>query len=438
MRPTCNVYLWGTWVGAVSYPPGQSDVAVFEYNPDFLDSGIQIAPLTMPLRPGTFRFPELSAHTFKGLPGMLVDSLPDKFGTQLIDKYLASLGRSPDAITAIDRLHYVGTRGMGALEYQPAEAFGTGTQVGGILDLAEITELAHLTLARDGALAKALRVAKTKQAAFDLIRIGTSAGGARAKAIVALDTEDRLKVGHLDHGSDHTYWLLKFDGIRGNKDRDGADPPGATLVEYIYSEIAQRCGIQMPRCRLLEEAKHQHFLIERFDRVVSEGKLRKLHYTSWCGMSHAHRDRTDAFSYEQLVLVMRQLGLPQVQITELFRRAVFNVVGRNQDDHTKNFGFLMNREGEWSLSPAFDMTYSYDPAGKWTRGHQISLNGKTDLFTREDLLQFGKSCSVSSREASRIIEATLDAFQEFGKLAARFGLSDALKRTIQTSLRLRL
>lgn len=437
MTAPATVHLWGVMIGAVSYAPGGSDVAVFEYHPDFLDSAREVAPLMMPLRAGTFSFPNISKRTFKGLPGMLSDSLPDKFGNQLVDKHLANRGIPSEKITAMDRLHYVGARAMGALEYRPAQDFdlSSGPQ-GGILDLTELTELVNLTLSRTQELEARLQNAKTQQVAFDLLSVGTSAGGARAKALIALDPQDRPKVGHIDHGADHSYWILKFDGIDENKDRDRGDPPGTTVLEYIYSRIANQCAIDLPKCRLLELGEQRHFLIERFDRVLRKDKLSKVHYTSWCGMAHAHRDQTAAYSYEQLILTMRQLRLPQKDLTELFRRAVFNVIGRNQDDHTKNFGFTMSREGEWSLSPAFDLTYSFDPTGQWTKTHQISLGGKGNGFVRDDLIAFGRTCDVSPREANEIVDGTREAFSTFSKLATEYELPPNLKKTVQSQLRM--
>lgn len=441
MTPPALVYLWDSLIGAVSYSPTDPNIAVFEYSEEFLDSEREVAPLMMPLHGRKYSFPDISMRTFKGLPGMLADSLPDKFGNQLIDKHLETKGIPTANITAIDRLHYVGPRAMGALEYRPAADFelsAPGSARGGILDLGELTELASLTLSRTADLAQQLAGASTRQAAFDLLRVGTSAGGARAKALIALDDKDQPKVGHLDHGIDHTYWLLKFDGITENKDRDHADPPGMTVLEYIYSLIARDCGIQQPRCRLLEQGGLRHFLIERFDRVVRKGKISKVHYTSWCGMNHAHRDQTAAYSYEQLVLVMRQLGLPQRQLEEIYRRAIFNIVGRNQDDHTKNFGFTMDREGVWSLSPAFDLNYAFDPQGQWTKNHQITLNGKGTDFHRGDLLSFGAHCNLSAKKAGQLLDQTLDAFATFGKLAQEQDLPASLKTTVQSQLRMNL
>lgn len=439
MSAPAAVYLWDFLIGALSYPPERSDVAVFEYNAEFLSSGREVAPLTMPLSSGTFHFPDTSLRTFKGLPGMLADSLPDRFGNQLIDQHLASEGVPAEHVTAIDRLLYVGTRAMGALEYRPARDWGIdSTESTGFLNLSELTELANLTLSRTAHLSERLSEAKTQQATFDLLRIGTSAGGARAKALVAFDAEGRAKVGHVDHGADHTYWLLKFDGIAANKDRDHEDPPGMTTLEYVYSTIARDCGIQLPRCKLLEDGDQRHFLIERFDRVVHKNKVQRVHYTSWCGMAHAHRDTTGAYGYEQLVLVMRQLQLPHTDFVEIFRRAAFNVVGKNQDDHTKNFGFTMSRQGVWALSPAFDLTYAYDPLGRWTKTHQISLNGKVDDFVRADLLAFGRLCNLSDRESGAILDTILDVFATFSTRAQAHALPTALERTVSSQLRTNL
>ena len=397
----------------------------------------------MPLRGGTFSFPEISFRTFKGLPGMLADSLPDKYGHQLIDRHLASRGLDPQSITAIDRLLYVGRRGMGALEYEPTQDLAEEEALGGYLDLEELTELANAVLARDQDLADKLKDARNQQAAFTLLRVGRSAGGARAKALVALedtgdDTQILPKMGHVDQGPGHSYWLLKFDGVQENSDRDSADPPGSTVVEYVYSLMAKQCDIHMPRCRLLEQGEQRHFLIERFDRFQRGEKLDKLHFSSWCGMDHIHRDTVGSFSYEQLVMAMRRLDLPQSQVAELFRRAVFNVIGRNQDDHSKNFGFLMDREGRWSLSPAYDLTYSYDPSGSWTRQHQISFNGKTKDFSREDLLSFGKTCNLSTKESGKIVDKTLDAFSRWDKLAMEHEVPEAFRKTVASHLRLKL
>ena len=230
--------------------------------------------------------------------------------------------------------------------------------------------------------------ATSRQDALNIIRIGSSAGGARSKALVAIDGDGLIYDGTIEQQGDCRYFLLKFDSPE-NADRDKKDPKGMTKIEYIYSQIAKECRIDMPHTDYIVDGEDFHFLIERFDREVAGGKLRKRYYASWAALAHADRDTTGAYSYEQLLLVARELEVGEHQTKELFRRAVFNIIGKNQDDHTKNFGFMMNRSGGWSLSPAFDMTYAYDPNGKWTRAHQIRLNGKQEGFTLDDLLAFG-------------------------------------------------
>ncbi|HMQ10640.1 MAG TPA: type II toxin-antitoxin system HipA family toxin [Oligoflexia bacterium] len=440
MTPPCSIHLWGTTIGAVSYKKNDQSLALFEYHPKFLNSNIQLSPISMPLRPGVFSFPNISQRTFKGLPGILVDSLPDKFGNQLIDQHMASKGYASNEISAIDRLLYVGQRGMGALEYQPALNMNENDgYMGGMLDLNALAELSQVILSREQKFLQKIKNSKDQQVVFDLLRVGTSAGGARAKALVAIHKKNGdVLPPNVMNPQDYSHWLVKFDGVDNNQDRDGKDPKGMTVVEYIYSMIAQKCGIDMPRCQLLEIHGQRHFLIERFDRVLKNEKLDKLHYASWCGLAHAHRDETLAYSYEQLVLLMRQLNLPQSDIVKLFKRAMFNIIGRNQDDHTKNFGFLMDRTGQWSLSPAFDMTYAYDPTGQWTKTHQITLNGKGNDFQQQDLLSFAQYCNLSKRQAKDIIQNTIDAFSQFEKLAKEYDLNKPLTKTISSTLRLKL
>lgn len=440
MTPPCSIHLWGTIIGAVSYKKNDQSLALFEYHPKFLNSSIQLSPIAMPLRPGVFSFPKISQRTFKGLPGILVDSLPDKFGNQLIDQHMASKGYASHEISAIDRLLYVGQRGMGALEYQPALNMNTNDEsMGGMLDLNALAELSQALLSREQKFLKKIKSTKDQQVVFDLLRVGTSAGGARAKALVAIHKKSgEVLPPNVMNPQDYSHWLVKFDGVGNNQDRDGKDPKGMTVVEYIYSMIGKLCDIDMPKCQLLEIQGQRHFLIERFDRVLKNNKLDKLHYASWCGLAHAHRDQTLAYSYEQLVLLMRQLNLPQSDIDKIYKRAIFNIIGRNQDDHTKNFGFLMDRQGVWALSPAFDMTYAHDPYGQWTKTHQIMLNGKGSEFNEQDLLSFAQYCNISKRQAKDVIENTIEAFAQFEKLAKQYDLNKLLAKTITSHLRLKL
>jgi len=444
-----EVKLWGTTIGHLGYEPGQTEIATFEYTEDFSNTGVQVAPLHMKSPTRLHRFPDISRRTFRGLPGIIADSLPDKFGNQLIDLFMSEKNITPDSITPLDRLLYVGTRGMGALEYHPAEPLLKDENKGLALDVHTLAELATCVVSRDSTKREILHSAENRVQALNLIRVGSSAGGARSKALIARSKDGLIKDGTENCGVDHRYWLLKFDS-ENNQDRDEADPKGMTRVEFIYSKIAKDCKIDMPETDYMLDGDDFHFMIERFDLVKVAGqskpnnpsqtkeRLEKLHYASWCGINHAHRDTTGTFSYEQLVMTIKMLGLGQSALTEIFKRAVFNIIGRNQDDHTKNFGFLMNKQGEWSLAPAFDLTYAYDPKGKWTRGHQIKLSGKQSDFVRDDLLKFGLYCHLKNRSSNNIIDRTLVAFEKFESRANQLEVSEKLLVTIKNNLRLNI
>lgn len=435
-RPTgpVTVRLWGTTIGHLGYAPGQTEVATFEYDEDFARGGVQIAPLTMPCPPRLHRFDAISQRTFKGVPGIFADSLPDKFGRQLIDLFLAERGTLPESITTLDRLLYVGQRGMGALEYEPGAALTDEPDPSLALQLSELSELAGAVASRQDSKQRKLLGARNRARGVRLLRVGSSAGGARAKALVA-EVNGKLLDGTVDQGPRARYFLLKFD-VAGNSDRDAEDPKGMTRVEYVYTELARELGIDVPSASYVEDGGAFHFLLERFDRSVTSGKLKKLHYASWCGLAHAHRDETGAYGYEQLVQAVRRLDLGQAAVTEVFRRAVFNVVGKNQDDHTKNFGFLMDRSGTWRLAPAFDLTYAHDPEGAWTRTHQLRMSGKQDDFSWDDVLAFGKFCNLRERQAREITQETVQAFSSFERRAAEVGVPARLRRHIQKELRL--
>ena len=433
MSDVVAVRLWGTTVGHLGYEPGQTEIATFEYAPDFVRSGVQLSPLVMRHPPLTHRFDAISRRTFKGVPGIIADSLPDKFGNQLIDIFMAERGRPSEAITTLDRLLYVGARGMGALEYEPSEAFGDIQDPSIALDLRALTELASAVATRQGAARQDLLGTGSRAQGLRLIRVGSSAGGARAKAVVA-EVDGVLLDGTEDHGPDARYWLLKFD-VTGNSDRDSDDPRGMTKVEYIYSQLARELGLNVPATGYVQDGDAFHFMIERFDRVRSGPTLQKLHYASWSGLDHAHRDISGAYGYEQLVAAVRKLNLGQAAVTEIFRRAVFNLVGRNQDDHTKNFGFLMDRTGRWQLAPAFDLTYAYDPTGRWTRAHQLRLAGKQDGFIWDDVLTFGKRCNLKEAQIRAITSDTVGAFAQFDARARALDLEPPLAAEISRAHR---
>lgn len=429
-----HVKLWGTIIGALGYEPGQTEIATFEYEENVLEMNVEFSPLHLPLRAIPYSFDDISHRTFHGLPGFIADSLPDKFGNQLIDQYFAEQGKREQDITALDRLLYVGNRAMGGLEYEPSQNFdddNTGVE----LNLDTLSELAEMALTKKDKFREKLHAADRKSA-INLLRIGSSAGGARSKALVAVDKDGKFFDGTIDQGKECKYYLLKFDSSS-NSDRDNKDPKGMTRVEYIYSLIAKKCEIDIPETTYIEMGEDFHFMIERFDRVYdsSKSRLDKLHYASWSGLAHAHRDATGAYSYEQLVLAARELGLAQDAVTEIFKRAVFNIIGKNQDDHTKNFGFLMDRDAEWRLAPAFDLTYSYDPTGKWTKVHQIKFQNKQDNFTLDDIINFGKLCNIKEKKVKEIVEKTQKEFSNFENLANEYNVDDELKATVLNNIR---
>ncbi|MCJ8311727.1 MAG: type II toxin-antitoxin system HipA family toxin [Pseudomonadales bacterium] len=411
-----DVYLWGTKIGVIGWAKADSPTIYFEYTDEMMSIPIEISPIKMKRQQKLHAFTDISERTFKGLPGIFADSLPDKFGSSLIDQYMAQKNIPVEDITALDRLAYIGDRAMGALEYVPMVNLD-GNDPKNVLDLNSLEQLADMVLNNKSELAKNLQSNQDHEQAIKFIRVGSSAGGARAKALVAIshDKSESLFDGTVDQGEGFSYYLIKFDS-ESNSDRDAKDPKGMTEIEYNYFQIANKCGITTPATKIINTQgsdKKVHFLIERFDRYWDSNKkrLEKLHYASWCALAHAHRDTTGTYSYEQLVLLVKQMNLGQSAVTQIFKRAVFNIIGRNQDDHTKNFGFLMDKQGNWSLSPAFDLTYAYDPLGQWTSKHQINLNAKQDDFTRDDLIEFGYYCNLKDKQINNIIDKTIDVFK---------------------------
>ena len=364
------------------------DYAAFQYDPAFARSGIELSPLTMPLSERVYEFPALPRGTFHGLPGLLADSLPDKFGNALIDAWLATQGRTPESFGAVERLCYTGTRGMGALEFAPG--LGPRPRKATRIEIDALVQLASDVLTHRNELQANFSGPARQKALNDILRVGTSAGGARAKAVIAWNREtNEVRSGQIAAGDGFDYWLLKFDGVAGNKDKELEDPKGYGAIEYAYYLMARAAGISMSECRLLEENGRRHFMTRRFDRL-SGGE--KLHMQSLCALAHFDFNQAGAYAYEQAMLTIRQLSLPMAAVEEQFRRMVFNIVARNQDDHVKNIAFLMDKQGRWSLAPAFDMTYSYNPSGSWTAAHQMTLNGKRDGFTLEDF----EACAKAS------------------------------------------
>jgi serine/threonine-protein kinase HipA len=401
MSTLAEVRLWGRTIGAVSLEEG-SDAAVFEYDAAFAQSGIEISPIVMPLSNRVYTFPELSQQTFYGLPGLLADSLPDKFGHALINAWLATQGRRPDSFNAVERLCYTGERGMGALEFAPVT--GPETRLGqqaSRIQIDKLVELASEVLSHRNDLLSSFADESKQQALTEILRVGTSAGGARAKAVIAWNpATNEVRSGQVTAAQGFDDWLLKFDGVTGNQDKELEDPQGYGVIEYAYYRMATDCGINISECRLFEEHGRRHFMTRRFDRLADG---HKLHMQSLGALAHYDFNIAGAYAYEQALMVIRQLGLPMSAVEEQFRRMVFNIVARNQDDHVKNIAFLMDKSGTWSLSPAFDLTYSFNPSGDWTASHQMTMNGKRDDFTPDDFKACAKTASMKRGRAEAIV-----------------------------------
>jgi serine/threonine-protein kinase HipA len=427
------VRLWGTRIGAVSMPE-DSRVAAFQYDPAFLESGIEVSPFVMPLRAGPFTFAALNPESFHGLPGLLADSLPDRYGHALIDAWLAAQGRTPESFNSVERLCYIGRRGMGALEYAPS--LGPSPARGHDLQVSELVELASEVLSRRQELVASLAEGHQQQAMRDILSVGTSAGGARAKAVIAWNpTTEVVRSGQLDDlGPGFEHWLLKFDGVSNNRDKDTlADPQGYGAVEYAYSLMARDTGILMSDCRLLEENGRRHFMTRRFDRGPDGSKR---HMQSLGALAHFDFNQPGAHSYEQAFLAIRRLGLPTTVVEQMFRRMVFNIVARNQDDHVKNIAFLMDRAGRWELAPAFDLTYAYRPGSEWTSQHQMSMNAKREHFTLADFHACARAASLPRGWAIRTLEEVREVVSEWRTYAERVEVDEEHIRRIAPALRL--
>lgn len=419
-----TVRLWGKDIGAVSWLTDRG-IGVFQYMPDFVGSAMELTPIMMPLSPAPYEFPALPKEAFKGLPGMLADSLPDKFGNALIDTWLAAQGRTASSFNPVERLCYIGTRGMGALEFHPTML--KAARKSNRVDINALTALANQALNNREALAGVLRGDDDREMLEEILRVGTSAGGARAKAILAWNEETgEFRSGQVKAGEGFTYWLMKFDGISNNSDKELADPQGFGVIEYAFYLLATAAGIDMSECRIHKEGGRSHFMTRRFDRSASG---QKLHMQSLAALRHYDFNMAGAYSYEQAVETIRLLDLPAYDVEQQFRRAAFNVLIRNQDDHVKNIAFLMNRKGEWRLSPAYDVVYAYNPGGAWTNQHQMSLNGKRDHFQLSDLVAFGQFCGLKPKKADAIIRDMHSHLENWLTYADKAGMpeSEALK-----------
>jgi serine/threonine-protein kinase HipA len=414
-----TVILWGREVGAVAWDRDRG-LGNFEYDPAFVRLGLEISPLVLPLRAGVFSFPALKRDTFRGLPGLLADALPDRFGNRIIDLWLARHGRTPQDFTPVERLCYMGTRGMGALEFKPA--LGPQVRKAVPLEVSELTELASDILRHRTEWAVNLK--GTKATALNIIfRVGTSAGGNRAKAVIAWNPDTHeVRSGQVLPPPGFEPWILKFDGVN---DASLGDPQGFGRIEYAYHRMAVAAGIEMTTCRLLEEGGRAHFMTRRFDRT-DNGE--KIHMQSLCAIAHYDFNAAGEYGYEQALSVIQQLNLGYPAIQEMFRRMAFNIIARNQDDHTRNIAFLMDQDGRWRLSPAFDMIWAYNSAGEWTNRHQMRVNGKQDGFQREDLLSVASQYGI--KDAPAIIGKVNAAVGRWPEFAADAAVPLAMINTI--------
>lgn len=425
------VTLWGSRIAAVSIDRG-ARFAAFQYDPAFVRSGIELAPIRMPLRLEPYRFPGLPLDAFRGLPGLLADSLPDRWGSALVNAWLAAEGREESSFDVVQRLCYVGTRGVGALEFQPASEPTSSTDVD--LGIESLVRLASTVLAQRREFVTELSENPDEEAMKAILAVGSSAGGARPKALIAYnDATGEVRSGQVEVGAGFRHWLLKLDGVAHAGEHGFVDPQGWGAVEYAYATMAQAAGIEMTECRLLEENGRRHFMTRRFDRTEAG---EKLHMQSVGALEHVSYNEPGAYSYEQLVQLIRRLGLGTPVVEQQFRRMVFNVLARNQDDHVKNVAFLMGRDGAWSLAPAYDVIWACKPGNPWLDAHQMSMNGKRAGITATDLREVGAVAGLVRGRAASIISEVSAAVARWSELAAEVGVDEQMAAQIAASHRL--
>ena len=422
-------------VGAVSFDT-EKGLGSFEYDPGFIKKGIELSPIKMPLSNRIYSFPELDFNTFKGLPGLIADSLPDDFGNAVLNAWVAGQGRSPSDITPLQRLQYMGKRGMGALEYAPAtklRSLNASQQV----EIQSLVSIAQEILDLRGNFEVELKQSgqDDREAMMSLLSVGMSAGGARPKAVLAFNEDfTQVRSGQTKVPSGFTHYLMKFDGVsEHNKNQETfGDPLGYGAMEFVYHLMANKCGVDMMPCRLLHEGNRRHFITQRFDR----NKNNKVHVQTLNGLAHVDYKKPGAFSYEELFGITRQLKLSAVEAEQLFKRMTFNIIARNHDDHSKNFAFMLKKD-KWSLAPAYDLAYSYKPGSKWVNSHWMSLNGKRDRFTRSDFYRLEKLSPIfSKKKIDDIIDATIEHISTWRQLAEEWDVPKTLIDEIQENLRL--
>lgn len=427
MITTAFINIWNNRVGAIAWN-SETGLGSFEYDPAFFKNNWDLAPVKMPLNEADrriFTFPDLRhTSTFKGLPGLLADILPDKYGNALINTWLTRQGRPTDSLNPVEILCFIGVRGMGALEIEPAQPKTSNSsskiEIGSLIEVAEeiLSGRKNFNTKIAGSREKAL---------LDILKIGTSAGGARAKAVIAYNPKSgEVRSGQMNAPKGFAHWLIKFDGVT---DRQFGTSGGYGRVELAYNLMAVDAGIEMTECRLLEENGRAHFMTKRFDREPGKGKL---HVQSFCAIQHYDFNEVNQYSYEQLFETMRLLGLPYPHAEQLYRRMAFNVMGRNCDDHTKNFAFVMSKTGKWKLSPAYDICHAYRPASDWVSQHALSINGKRKNITKSDLLEVARQMNV--KKAESIIQQISNIIGHWEKYADKVYVDPKLKGAIGKTL----
>ncbi|MFD2645335.1 type II toxin-antitoxin system HipA family toxin [Pseudomonas japonica] len=427
-----KIHLWDLYVGALNWDETRQ-TGEFEYSAEFVRTGLEISPIHMPLRENhVYVFSQLNRETFRALPSIFADSLPDDFGNALINAWLAQRGRDRQSFSPVERLLYQGNRGMGALEYRPA--LNAGMDQDQSIEIRALVQLASEVLSNRASLEERLTAhdpSVDETALQRLIQVGTSAGGARAKAIIALNDAGDIRSGQIQAPPGYSYWLLKFD-VAKHSDLL-ADSQGYGRIEYAYYLMAREAGVLMSECRLLEEGGRAHFMTRRFDRTDAG---EKVHMATLCALDHADYKKPGEYSYAEAFAVLRQLRLGRDEAVQFFRRMVFNVIARNQDDHTKNIAFLMDTDGTWYLSPAYDVTWSYLPGNFWVDSHQMSINGKRDDFTLDDLLAVG--AQVRGMDVKQIVAEVGAAVARWPEIARSVGVAEATLAAIAKSHRLYL
>lgn len=421
------INIWNKRVGAIAWDENNG-LASFEFDPNFLSNNWDLAPLKMSIegsRGQVFTFPELrGTNTFKGLPGLLADVLPDKYGNSLINSWLASNGRPSESLNPVELLCFIGSRGMGALEFEPT--IPAGNKDATRIELSSLIQTAQEILSNKINFNTNLSKNESKEL-NDIFKIGTSAGGARAKAIIAFNSEtNEIRSGQSEAPKGFSHWLIKFDGIEDNQIGTSL---GYGRVEMAYYLMAKEAGIEMSDCRLLEENGRAHFMTKRFDR---KNEKEKLHVQSFCAITHYDFNDILSYSYEQLFETMRSMFLPYSDAEQLFRRMVFNVMARNCDDHTKNFSFLMDQSGKWKLAPAFDLCHSYRPGSTWVSQHSLSINGKRQNISRNDFLQVAKKMNI--KKANLIIDQVRESVSQWDSFANQTSVNQNLKDAIAKTL----